>query len=195
MRYEANDEDVRRERAYDGFGTRTPRCSTPGCTESDWRLITGSEPDKLLCYEHAAEAAGRSPVEEQHPPGRANDPTFTVPFLGNLHRVMDEAKRDWPERTMRNPDGSPMLKAAACVRAERAVSRALSGSCQLPLGAYAQNEGDQLRLRGFVARRDGSQILSEELTGSAADPEALGDELARRLRAQGATEILASLTP
>ncbi len=84
---------------------------------------------------------------------------------------------------------------AACVRAERAVSRALSGSCQLPLGAYAQNEGDQLRLRGFVARRDGSQILSEELTGSAADPEALGDELARRLRAQGATEILASLTP
>lgn len=84
---------------------------------------------------------------------------------------------------------------AACVRAERAVSRALSGSCQLPLGAYAQNEGDQLRLRGFVARRDGSQIVSEELTGSAADPEALGDELARRLRAQGATEILASLTP
>ena len=84
---------------------------------------------------------------------------------------------------------------AACVRAERAVSRALSGSCQLPLGAYAQNEGDQLRLRGFVARRDGSQIVSAELTGSAADPEALGDELARRLKAQGASEILASLTP
>jgi hydroxymethylbilane synthase len=84
---------------------------------------------------------------------------------------------------------------AACVRAERAVSRALSGSCQLPLGAYAQNEGDQLRLRGFVARRDGSQIVSAELTGSAADPEGLGDELARRLKAQGAAEILASLTP
>ena len=81
------------------------------------------------------------------------------------------------------------------VSAERAVSRALSGSCQLPLGAYAQNEGDQLRLRGFVARRDGSQIVSAELTGSAADPEALGDELARRLKAQGASEILASLTP
>ena len=32
-------------------------------------------------------------------------------------------------------------------------------------------------------------------TGSAADPEALGDELARRLKAQGASEILASLTP
>lgn len=117
MRYEPNDEDARRERAYEGFGTRTPRCSAPGCTETDWRCLTGSEPDKLLCYEHAAEAAGRSPVELQHPAGRANDPGFTTPFLGNLHRLMDEAKREWPERTVRNPEGSPMLKGAACVRA------------------------------------------------------------------------------
>jgi hydroxymethylbilane synthase len=84
---------------------------------------------------------------------------------------------------------------AACVRAERALSRALSGSCQLPLGAYAQNEGSKLRLRAFVARRDGSQIVRDELSGDANDPEALGGELARRLLAQGAAEILAALTP
>jgi hydroxymethylbilane synthase len=84
---------------------------------------------------------------------------------------------------------------AACVRAERALSRALSGSCQLPLGAYAQNEGNRLRLRAFVARRDGSQIVRDELSGDADDPEALGSELARRLLAQGAAEILAALTP
>jgi hydroxymethylbilane synthase len=83
---------------------------------------------------------------------------------------------------------------AACVRAERALSRALSGSCQLPLGAYAQNEGSKLRLRAFVARRDGSQIVRDELSGDANDPEALGGELARRLLAQGAAEILAALT-
>ncbi len=82
---------------------------------------------------------------------------------------------------------------AACVRAERAVSRALSGSCQLPLGAYAQNEGGVLRLRAFVARRDGSQIVRDDLTGDARDPEALGDEMARRLLAQGAAEILAAI--
>jgi hydroxymethylbilane synthase len=82
---------------------------------------------------------------------------------------------------------------AACVRAERALSRALSGSCQLPLGAYAQNEGGNLRLRAFVARRDGSQIVRDELTGDAADPEALGSELARRLLTQGAAEILAAI--
>lgn len=82
---------------------------------------------------------------------------------------------------------------AACVQAERALSRALSGSCQLPLGGYAQAEGDQLRLRGFVASQDGTQFVRAELTGAAGDPEALGAELAARLRAQGAAEILAAL--
>ncbi len=82
---------------------------------------------------------------------------------------------------------------AACVRAERALSRALSGSCQLPLGAFAQTEGSQLRLRGFVASQDGKQLVRAELTGDARDPEALGTELASRLKAQGAAEILAAL--
>ncbi len=82
---------------------------------------------------------------------------------------------------------------AACVRAERALSRALSGSCQLPLGAYAQDEGDQLRLRGFVASQDGTEFVRAELTGAARDAEALGTELAARLKAQGAAAILAAL--
>ncbi len=82
---------------------------------------------------------------------------------------------------------------AACVRAERALSRALSGNCQLPLGAYAQAEGSHLRLRGFVASPDGNRLVRAELTGDANDPEALGIELAARLKAQGAAEILAAL--
>ena len=82
---------------------------------------------------------------------------------------------------------------AACVRAERALSRALAGSCQLPLGAYAQAEAGQLRLRGFVASQDGTRMVRAELTGDARNPEALGTELAARLRAQGAAEILAAL--
>jgi len=84
---------------------------------------------------------------------------------------------------------------AACVRAERALSRALSGSCQLPLGAYAQNEGGRLRLRAFVAQRDGKKIVSDELSGDAGDPEALGAEMAQRLLAQGAAKILAAIAP
>ena len=83
---------------------------------------------------------------------------------------------------------------AACVRAERAVSRALAGSCEVPLGAYAESTGyGRLQLRGFVARPDGAEMAYAEATGVVTAPEALGDSLAAALRAQGAERILASL--
>ena len=47
---------------------------------------------------------------------------------------------------------------ARCVRAERAVSRALGGSCVIPLGACAETDGVRLRMRGFVAAPDGSRM-------------------------------------
>ena len=82
---------------------------------------------------------------------------------------------------------------AACVRAERAVSRALAGSCEVPLGAYAEMRAGKLWLRGFVALPDGTRMARAELEAAPADPEALGLKLADDLRAQGATEILAAL--
>jgi hydroxymethylbilane synthase len=82
---------------------------------------------------------------------------------------------------------------AACVRAERAVSRALAGSCEVPLGAYAVLEREQLWLRGFVARPDGTRMASAELMVAPTEPEAAGLALAAELRARGADEILASL--
>ena len=82
---------------------------------------------------------------------------------------------------------------AACVLAERAVSRALAGSCEVPLGAFAEIEAGRLRLRGFVAAPDGSRMASAELRGEQADAEALGLKLAEELRARGAEEILAAL--
>ena len=85
------------------------------------------------------------------------------------------------------------FETAACVRAERAVSRALGGSCEVPLGAYAQIGDGQIMLRGFVARPDGSRIAAAQLTGGLQDPEALGQQLAAMLRADGADEILAAL--
>jgi hydroxymethylbilane synthase len=84
---------------------------------------------------------------------------------------------------------------ARCVAAERAFSRALSGSCNVPLGAYAEAEGGELRLRGFVGAPDGSRLVSGASRGPARDPEALGVTLAEGLRAQGAGEILAALQP
>jgi hydroxymethylbilane synthase len=83
---------------------------------------------------------------------------------------------------------------AACVLAERAMSRTLQGSCQVPLGGFAELAGGRLRMRGFVATPDGKRMLRAERSGPASDPEALGKAVAEELLAQGADAILAALT-
>lgn len=82
---------------------------------------------------------------------------------------------------------------ALCVRAERAMSRALAGSCQVPLGGYAQMDGERLRLRGFVASPDGARLVQAQDEGDAQAPEALGERVARALLERGAAQILAQL--
>lgn len=84
---------------------------------------------------------------------------------------------------------------AHCVRAERAVSRALGGSCQIPLGAYAVLEGETLWLRAFIGTPDGKTVLEAELRGPANQDEHLGTRLAEQLLTQGARDILATLIP
>jgi hydroxymethylbilane synthase len=88
------------------------------------------------------------------------------------------------------------FETAWCVRAERAVSRALAGSCVVPLGAFARREADGMRLRGFVASPDGARVVRGEVLSSSTerDPESLGAELAEQLAAGGAREILAALS-
>ena len=76
------------------------------------------------------------------------------------------------------------------VLAERAMNRALQGGCQVPIGAYAELEGDQLWLRGLVGSPDGRLILHAECRGAASEPEALGQALADQLLAQGAARLL-----
>jgi len=78
-----------------------------------------------------------------------------------------------------------------CVRAERAFSQALGGSCQLPLGGYAVIESGQLWLRGFVATSDGSNVVRVEKRGDPEAPETLGSDLAADLLSCGGGDILA----
>ena len=82
---------------------------------------------------------------------------------------------------------------AVCVEAERGMSRALAGSCTVPLGAYAERNGAEIHIIGFVASTDGRELLREELRGDASHPEALGLALANKLIAGGADRILAGL--
>jgi hydroxymethylbilane synthase len=82
---------------------------------------------------------------------------------------------------------------AACVLAERAMSRALAGSCTVPLGAHAVINQHGLQITGFVASVDGKKMLVEEAVGAIDTAEHLGLQLANQLRAKGADAILAAL--
>lgn len=82
---------------------------------------------------------------------------------------------------------------AACVEAERAMSRALAGSCTVPLGAYAHIDNGALRMTGFVASVDGSEMVRDSVEGPPKDADALGRALAEKLIAHGADRILAAL--
>lgn len=80
-----------------------------------------------------------------------------------------------------------------CVEAERSMSRALAGSCTVPLGAYATCKDDTIHITGFVASVDGKQMLVEKAAGSRHEADALGKLLAAQLIAKGADTILAAL--
>lgn len=74
---------------------------------------------------------------------------------------------------------------AVRLAAERAMLAALDGSCRTPIGGYAEILDDgRLRLRGLVARPDGSELHAGERTGDVADAEALGHDLGADLRSR-----------
>ncbi len=77
--------------------------------------------------------------------------------------------------------------------AERAFAHRLGGSCQSPIAAHARMEGERLMLDGLVAEPDGTRLLRDALSGSGADPAALGHRLAERILAAGAGPLLERL--
>ncbi|MGF1686909.1 hydroxymethylbilane synthase [Photobacterium japonica] len=79
------------------------------------------------------------------------------------------------------------------VLCERAMNNRLQGGCQVPIGSYAELEGDQIWLRALVGEPDGSQIVAGEIRGAQVDAEALGVQLAEQLLADGAKQILDTL--
>ncbi|CAN7396784.1 hydroxymethylbilane synthase [Duganella sp. LjRoot269] len=118
------------------------------------------------------------------------DPASSLPAAGQGAMAIEIAERD---------DGVDLMAllaplnheaTAQAVTAERKVSKVFGGSCQVPLAAFATVEGGQMHLRAMVATPDGSRMASAEVRGAAADPEALGAQVAELLRAQDAVGIL-----
>ena len=79
------------------------------------------------------------------------------------------------------------------VRAERALLWRCEGGCQVPIAAFGEITGSELKLTGFIAAVDGSRSVKDSMTGPAADCEKLGIALAEKLLKAGGHEILAEV--
>jgi hydroxymethylbilane synthase len=120
--------------------------------------------------------------------GAVLDPVRFVPAPGQGTLALQARSDDAATRRALAAIGC--ADSLACLTAERALAHSLGASCETPLGAYAVATGDALRLRAWVGLPDGSAWLTDELNGALAEPDALGRELAERLRTVGAAEML-----
>ena len=76
------------------------------------------------------------------------------------------------------------------IEAERALNLALHGSCHVPVAAYAELDGERLRLRAWVGSASDGSGVSAQGEGDATQPQALGRAVAADLLAQGAGRFL-----
>ena len=77
-------------------------------------LIAGSKP--AICAACERKKRGQSILDTHHVAGKSNS-AVTIPVPVNDHRaILSPAQYDWPEKTLENPDGSPLLSATARIR-------------------------------------------------------------------------------
>ena len=133
----------------------------------------------LRRLEHASRISATLPVEACVPaPGQG--------IIAIEIRAGDGAVRD----AVTQIDDPIANSALVC---ERAVVRRLGGGCQMPIGAYAQIDGDGINVVGLVVSLDGAHAERAEASGPIAEADAVGVRVADALLAQGASEILAAV--
>lgn len=139
-----------------------------GNVDTRLRKLEEGEVDALVLAAAGLERLGRSQ-------GRPLDGPLHVPAAGQGTLALQARSGDDRAAALDHP---PTL---ACLTAERAAVRVLEADCHTPVGVHA----DGRRIRGFVGRPDGSAWVLDEIDRLD------GEELAHRMLAAGAREILA----
>jgi hydroxymethylbilane synthase len=128
--------------------------------------------------------------------GRAGEIAFPIPAeamtpaAGQGSLILQV--RDGDEAALAAVEGLVDPPALRELTAERAVVALLGATCNSPLGVHASIELDSgaMRIEAFVGLPDGSEWLRDGIEGDSAEPTLLGAELAKRLLATGARDLL-----
>lgn len=147
------------------------------------RKLDAGEFDALVMASAGFKRLGLSERIRMIIPAEVSLPSPGQGALGVEIRASDEVLRD-AVAFINDPD------TRACCVAERAVSRALGGSCQVPLAAYAVVESGELWLRALVGNHHTGESVHAEARGTVDDPEGLAARVVADLKAAGAMALL-----
>jgi hydroxymethylbilane synthase len=74
--------------------------------------------------------------------------------------------------------------------AERAIVTQLEGGCNVPIGAFATIEEDEITIQGLVASLEGKTIYKQQIKGNKVNAMSLGKELGNALIEMGGDKIM-----
>ncbi|MFA9460500.1 hydroxymethylbilane synthase [Thiohalorhabdus methylotrophus] len=116
------------------------------------------------------------------------DPADSLPAMGQ--GTIGIECREGDQETLDRIRAIEDAETAVRTRAEWALNRRMQGGCEVPMGGYAELDGERLRVRGLVGEPDGSRLVEDAVEGPAGEAERLGRDLADRLLGRGADAIL-----
>lgn len=114
------------------------------------------------------------------------NPEICVPAVGQGALAIESREDDKEIRELLSKIND--TETAKTVTAERTFLRLLDGGCQVPIGGYAELQGDEIVMTAFVGTPDGKTLLKETVRGS--EPVGVGEEAASLLINQGGKEIV-----
>jgi hydroxymethylbilane synthase len=153
-------------------------CELRGNVDTRLRKRAAGEVDVLVLA-----AAGLDRLDRRHDAGGTLSGDVFVPAAGQ-GVIAVQAREGSPAADI--AAATSHERTMACLLAERAVIHRFSASCHTPVGIHA----DFARVRGFAGLPDGSEWLIDEVPVTGDDPIAAAEELARRMLAAGAADLL-----
>nr|WP_276515313.1 hydroxymethylbilane synthase [Actinomadura coerulea] len=154
-----------------------------GNADTRLRKVTDGELDAVVLAHAGLKRIGRlDAVSEVFDP----DQMLPAPGQGSL-ALECRSDRDDLRALLGVIDDLPTRRA---VTAERTVLAVLEAGCSAPVGTYAAEVDERLHLTATVAAYDGSRQVRLSASGHPDAAEQLGRELADRLLAQGADQLM-----
>lgn len=151
------------------------------------KLENGDCEALMLAYAGVKRMGYEGMIVHHFEPGRFVPPVGQGCIAIEAADTLDPGKRELIRSCLNHSDSE------VCLRAERAYLKTLEGGCSIPAFGHAVLENGSVTLTAGLANLDGSWLMTESISGSADDPELLGDTLGRQVLGSGGREVLQAI--